>query len=353
MASVCITRVVGKDGKSISWRAQVRVVRGGKLVYSQARTFERKALAAAWGAKRRAEVEGMALEDLAREARGGDSVGDLIRRYQAEYAGLARMGRTKSSSLAFLLKQPVAGLAAVGLSSRDLVEHVRARRAAGAGPETAMNDLIWLRVVFKVARPAWGIPVDLAAIEDAMAHLKAHGLVGKGQRRERRPTAEELTRLTAYFESRDGRASIPMVDMIWFAIHSARREAEITRLLWEDLSEADLTGVVRDLKHPRLKAGNNRVFKFTAAGWEIVKRQPRTDARVFPYNPKSVSAAFTRACHLLGIEDLCFHDLRHEATSRLFEAGYPIEIVQLFTLHEDWQVLRRYTHLRPGQVVLR
>jgi hypothetical protein len=50
--------------------------------------------------------------------------------------------------------------------------------------------------------------------------------------------------------------------------------------------------------------------------WAIVARQPRTDERIFPYNAKSVSAAFTRACKILGIKDLRFHDGRHEATSR-------------------------------------
>ncbi|WP_416359170.1 tyrosine-type recombinase/integrase [Delftia acidovorans] len=63
---------------------------------------------------------------------------------------------------------------------------------------------------------------------------------------------------------------------------------------------------------------------------------------VFPYNNRSVGAAFTRACHVLGIEDLHFHDLRHEATSRLFEKGYSIQEVAQFTLHESWATLKRY-----------
>ncbi|MBL4821255.1 MAG: tyrosine-type recombinase/integrase, partial [Gammaproteobacteria bacterium] len=49
----------------------------------------------------------------------------------------------------------------------------------------------------------------------------------------------------------------------------------------------------------------------------------------------------------LDIEDLHFHDLRHEATSRLFEAGLTIERVALVTGHKDWKMLRRYTHLKP------
>jgi integrase len=68
--------------------------------------------------------------------------------------------------------------------------------------------------------------------------------------------------------------------------------------------------------------------------------------RIFPHNPRSVGAAFARACDELKIEDLHFHDLRHEGTSRLFEAGLPIEKVALVTGHKDWRQLQRYTNLK-------
>ena len=58
---------------------------------------------------------------------------------------------------------------------------------------------------------------------------------------------------------------------------------------------------------------------------------------------KKVSAQ----CRDLKIEDLHFHDLRHEGTSRLFEAGFSSEQVLLVTGHKDWKMLRRYTHLKP------
>ena len=51
---------------------------------------------------------------------------------------------------------------------------------------------------------------------------------------------------------------------------------------------------------------------------------PRRDDRIFPYSTDAISAAFTRACKVLGIEDLHFHDLRHEGVSRLFEMGWTI-----------------------------
>jgi integrase len=71
------------------------------------------------------------------------------------------------------------------------------------------------------------------------------------------------------------------------------------------------------------------------------------DDRIFPYNHRSAGTAFRRACQDLGIEDLHFHDLRHEGTSRLFEAGFEIQQVALVTGHKDWKMLRRYTHLKP------
>jgi integrase len=84
---------------------------------------------------------------------------------------------------------------------------------------------------------------------------------------------------------------------------------------------------------------------------KIIEEQGRysnsREGRIFPYNGKSIGTAFRRQCKDLKIEDLHFHDLRHEGTSRLFEAGFSIEQVALVTGHKDWKMLRRYTHIKP------
>jgi integrase len=95
-----------------------------------------------------------------------------------------------------------------------------------------------------------------------------------------------------------------------FALHPAPREAEICRLEWRDNEAASRSGLVRDAKHPAHREGNHRRFKYTREARAIVER-PRTGTCIFPCSPRSVSAAFTRTCHVLGIEDLRFHDLRH------------------------------------------
>jgi integrase len=212
---------------------------------------------------------------------------------------------------------------------------------------TVGNDLTWIGVVLRAARSVKQLPVHPEIVEEARSACRELRLIAKSRRRDRRPTDEELAKLDAFFKQRDTRGEIPMRDIFWFAIHSARRQSEICQLASVDNDAVNRTGLVRDAKHPTSKEGNHRRFKYTPEAWEIVERQPPTGAFIFPYSPKSVGSAFTRACQVLGIKDLRFQDLRHEATSRLFERGYQIHEVAQFTLHDSWNELKRYANLRP------
>jgi len=71
----------------------------------------------------------------------------------------------------------------------------------------------------------------------------------------------------------------------------------------------------------------------------------------FTYSLRGLSGAFLRLCRRLSIDNLHFHDLRHEATSRLFEKGLnPVEVATI-TGHKDTKMLMRYTHLRAEDLV--
>jgi integrase len=228
-----------------------------------------------------------------------------------------------------------------------LIDHVRSRRAEGTGAATVANDLIWIGVVLRAARSVKELPVRPEVVQLARSACRELRLIGKAHRRARRPTPDELARLREYFARRDQRSTIRMLPVMEFAVCSARREAEICRLEWHDNDAATRTGIVRDAKHPTDKDGNHRRFKYTPEAWAIVQARPQTGEYIIPYDPKSVGTALTRACHVLGIKDLRFHDLRHEATSRLFERGYQIHEVAQFRLRESWNELKRYTNLRP------
>lgn len=338
------------DGAT-AYTALIRIKRKGKIVHSEARTFPRKVLAKQWASEREIELRKPGLIESLQH--NGVTVGELIKRYINEFGDNGRFGRSKQSSLEWLKKQSISELPALSIDSNAVVSHALSYDRGKRAPATINNDIVWLRVVFKVARSAWGVPVDLNAVEEAASLLRNQRVIGKANRRDRRPTVDELEKLSEHFTTRNGWSKVPMNDIMWFAVYSARRQGEITRITWSDNDADDLTGVVRDAKHPRNKAGNDRIFKYTQQAWDIVDRQPKGSERIFPYDAKTVGSYFTKACKILGIKDLRFHDLRHEATSRLFEAGYSIHEVQHFTLHESWTELKRYTHLKPADIKLR
>lgn len=333
-----------KDG-TVAHTVRIRIKAGGVIVHEEAKTFagalHKLRDVERWAARREAELQ--APEARLRAQAGHITVAQAIARYEREYGKQDAWGRSKRADLARLRHAEVARLPIVHLTAAHLIDHVRARREAGAGAATAGNDLIWLRVLLKVARAAWGVPAPVGAVDDAVLHCRSQRLIERAAQRDRRPTLDELDRLLAWFTRGDGRAQIPMAEVILFALFSGRREAEICFLRREDYNAAERTILVRAMKDPRQKRSAR--LSLTPEAALILDRQPNDNALFFPYNSKSVGAAFTRACSMLGIEDLHFHDLRHEAATRLFELGWTVPQVASVTGHRTWQNLQRYTHL--------
>ena len=334
---------IEKRGKS--WRAIIR--RKGEPTRSQ--TFPTKGMAQTW-------VDRIEREIAERRAAGNSradsmTLADLIDWYTEHAGAFTTWGRSKAADLKRIKGYAIASRVAAGLRTQDYVRHIEERRRNGAGAATAGNDLVWIRSVVKAARGALGMNASLDAIADATEHLRTTKAIAKSRSRKRRITADEETKLLAYFESRP--SSVPMADILRFALATARRQEEITRLSWADLDEKRGVCLLRDVKHPTHKAGNDKEFRILPDAIEIANRQPRTGDLIFPYNPRTIGALFTRATRMLGIADLRFHDARHEATSRLFERGYAIHEVAQFTLHESWATLKRYANLRAEDVPVR
>lgn len=335
--------------------AQIRQKHDGAVVHNESATFGSVAAAKEWLRRRETELD-------SQRARGEPlgsrmTVEQMITWYQGLEDKTTPWGRTKRAEVARLKAGPLADKRVDRLTTPDFIDYTRKRREEGAGPATASNDLIWFRQVFRAAATELRAPVPTHALDDAADYLRRNRIIGKPKRRDRRLLPGEEAALLAHFAVRDVRAFIPMQDIVAFALATARRQDEITQLRWDDLDRDKGVWLLRDVKHPTHKQGNHRTFRILPGAIAIADRQPRIplpdgtlDPRVFPFDAKSVGAAFTRAVPLLGMQDLHFHDLRHEATSRLFEMGYDIPQVAQFTLHESWATLKRYTHLRPEQV---
>jgi len=124
-----------------------------------------------------------------------------------------------------------------------------------------------------------------------------------------------------------------MCDLVAFAIETAMRRGEIARTAGCQRVEDGLL-IADD------KTGKTTVVPLSTRAHEILDKYPEGFGR----RPDSITQAFNRARDRAKIEDLRFHDLRHEAASRLFEKGLTIEEVSAITRHSDWRSLKRYTH---------
>ncbi len=344
-----ITNRKGKTG--IRYTAQIRIQLHDKR-YTESKTFSKKSLAKKWAQTREEQLSNPG--SLERVMHEGITVKELISRYREEVSSLRKFGRSKDAHLKFLMGQSLAEMNALSMKASDLVEHVRVRRLSGTGGSTVNNDLVWLRIVFKYARSAWNIPFDLQQLEDAAETVRQARLVSRPKRRKRRPTADELRSLLKHFRKKEARSSIPMDLIIWFAIYSCRRQDEICQIRRENLDAINKIYLVRDLKHPDGSDGNDQQAVLLGQGWEVVnailERVKSVDGRLLPFNAKTISAYFTKACKMLGIENLRFHDLRHEGASRLAEDGLTIPQIQQVTLHESWDSLSRYVNMTAAKI---
>jgi integrase len=229
------------------------------------------------------------------------------------------------------------------LTVDDLLGWATKRRDDGAGPYTVNCDLSKLGTVLRYAGD--GLPDVIGAARPKLSHL---GLIGGGGKRERRPTEDELERIVSWLLQEKGAV---FADIVLFAVATAMRRGEITRLLWADVDAGRRMVLVRDRKDPRKKAGNDQWVPLLQRAWTVVEQQRLVrvegEPRIFPRDEQTISKYFREACQALGIPDLHFHDLRHEGTSQLFEEGFEIQQVALVTGHKDWRHLRRYTNLKP------
>jgi len=325
-----------------SWRAQVR-----KKGHTRCQTFKTLALAKAWATTIESQVDSLSASGVMQAT---ESLADLIDRYRRELYPLKPWGRSKDADLR-RLKKDLGQIGASDLTSHHLTRYFRQRRDAGTGGVTISAQIGYLIAVLEVARTVWHLDVPLQAARDARMALAKIRLITKSGQRDRRVTDTEIGKLIDYFDTCD--SSVPMPDIIRFCVASGMRISEVCRLRWADLNEADRTATIRDRKHPQDKLGNDQVVPLLdATGYDafaIAVKQRREGVqpeRIFPVNSRTASAYFTRAVEALKLPDLHLHDLRHEAISRLFAAGYAIQEVALVSGHRDWQQLKRYTHVR-------
>jgi integrase len=165
--------------------------------------------------------------------------------------------------------------------------------------------------------------------------LKEHEL--RSLLRELKPRTREAGRLGAGVDN-------PRIRwIVRFAIETAMRRGELLSLTWKNVF------LKKNYVHlPKTKNGKPRDVPLSTRAirclW-VLKKMSDGEERVFPFTESALRKTFDRACARAKIEDLHFHDLRHEATSRLARFLDMGELTKM-TGHDDPRVLMRYYHPR-------
>jgi integrase len=143
--------------------------------------------------------------------------------------------------------------------------------------------------------------------------------------------------------------------VILFALETAMRREEIATLEWKNVNFEKRYAFL-----PETKNGESRSVPLSTRALEILKKIKENHIKymnlinqelVFGMSVNQITNNMQKACKGAGIENLHFHDLRHEATSRFFEnTDLDIMEIRAITGHKTLQMLVRYTHLRTARL---
>lgn len=254
--------------------------------------------------------------------------GDSQERYRA--------AQWKKSKLADMQLDKITG---------EVVAQYRDARLREVSANTIRLELAFLSVVFEQCRKEWGF-----AVSNPVRQIR---MPKPGKPRQRRlETGEEDALLVACKASR----AYYLHSFVVLAIETGMRSGEILAVTWETVNFEKRTIFLPDTKN-----GSSRTVPLSTRALNAINALPRSiNGRLFRSGYHSIHNAFKLAVAKAQatqpnsnsfLSGLRFHDLRHEAVTRLFEKGLnPIE-VGMVSGHKTLSMLQRYTHLRAEELV--
>lgn len=262
---------------------------------------------------------------------------DLVLRYQQEITPKKQGASVEHVVLDRFMRDPICALKLSELRTEDFARY-RDQRLKSIKATTLKRQLNPVRHLFEVARNEWGLPIR----ENPVAKL---GLKTVSDRRERRLRPGELDRLQeAALVCRN-----PLIrPIILFAVATGMRRGEILAMRWQHVNICQ-----RALIIPKTKNGHPRTIPLTRNALAVLRSLAELDDRIFPVSANGFRLAWERVKARANIDDLRFHDLRHEAISAFFEMGLSTPEVALISGHRDMTMLFRYSHATRQNILKR
>ena len=320
-----------RDGQ---YHAQVR----RKGYSSVTKTFSTKSSATKW--VRAVETD---MERGEFRPRVDMTVGELITRFENQVVP-SHKNKQSAVSRCKRLRRELGKIPLSDLSPAHLASY-RDERLKTIKPSTVKRELSILSSAINIAIIDWGIPIPSNPV--SITRIPKYD----GSRNRRLKDGEE-EKLLAIAKPVYRRAII-------IAVETAVRRGELL-----NIRESHINFDNQTLHLPVTKTDTPRTIPLSTRAVKAIRDQIKSisdanvvqmerDSKLFSMSSPMFRHEIHRYRVKLDMEDWRFHDLRHEATSRLFEKGLNTMEVASITGHEDLRMLKRYTHIKPESLVAR
>jgi integrase len=300
------------------------------------RSFHYKADAEEWARHMEAKADRGDLPTPARE-QARYTVRDILERYRDEVIPKKRGAEVETYILNAFLRQPLNNLTLAEITPAHFTAY-RDKRLKEVAPVTINRELGVIRHAFDTAMREWDMPLR----DNPLAKLRK---LKVNNARTRRLEPGEWQALEA--AATNCRNPLFM-HLIRLAVETAMRRGELLAMEWRHINFNQKT-----LHIPITKNGHARNIPLTSKAVELlqdISSQRHNRPTVFNFTAAAVDSAWDRLIERAAIDDLHFHDLRHESISRFFERGLSVPEVALISGHRDYRMLARYTHIRAEEI---
>ena len=315
---------------------QARVQRTGQS--SIAKSFNSKADAVKWSRNVESQLDLGTLAPKQTMPR----LRSMLERYAAEVTPTKKGESQERYRAAQLMKTKLADLFMDKITG-EVVAKYRDQRLTQVSNNTVRLELAFLSVVFEQSRKEWGL-----AVSNPVRQIR---MPKPGKPRTRRLEAGEEEALLAACAASGAHY---LHSFVVLAVETGMRFGELVGVLCKHVDFHKRTIYLPDTKN-----GQARTVPLSTRALAAIQILPRSiTGRLFTVKPGSIRSAFLIAVQKAKafspegmLQNLRFHDLRHEAVTRLFEKGLnPIE-VGMVSGHKTLSMLQRYTHLRSKELV--
>ena len=308
--------------RSNLWQAQVR----SKHIGSISKSFHKKSEAQKWAKEQEVLMQS---GQWSRVNQSSLTLHDLMTKYKNEITPKKRGHEVEDRRLRRLLREKEI----MKVPLKRLLPHILASfrdRRLKDGVRACQYDLVLIRHAWNIALIEWGWNIG----DNPTQKIR---LPKNNPPRERRLKPGEYERLKKASSHTKVWYLWPIIE---FAIETGMRRSEILNMKWEHLGIDNKRVLL-----PMTKNGSSRWVPLSEKAIKILKNVPSSTDHVFPITDVALRQSWERLRNRANLIDFTFHDLRHEAISRMFEKGLNVPEVASISGHKTASQLFRYVQV--------